>query len=492
MKALRVFVSILAIILVASLAQAATSPEKTPAASKVMSQKTLNANAWTIYTTNYGPFVYPKLGPGGFWGGPFCYIFGAGLWVGTITNAGDTVVAVGYNPSSGQFEFGPVDTLGDGDWEYYMDGSARVYLSTDPTDVSEWQIRDTLGNPIIESNQDSYARYNDLNPAFTYSGDSTLKVLVVQTSYAWNYGDLNDIIFFKFNVKNISGGTLNNVYIGVCADCDVGDESVANDRTTFDYTRNLAIQFQTEPEPSWPKTGVVGFRFLESPVNNTGDSIHIIDNQFPHTVAPGDSLGLTAFKVFTVTVDPYTDPERYLEMSGVNFWNLVADAYDEWGAETAGDKRFIMSSGPFSLEADSRANTCIAILAAWDTVALKDLSDTAQQYFEDGALGVFFNNDRPNIALHQLLPNTPNPFGHFGTTISYQIGGSGSAPVSLKIYNITGQLVKTLVNDNRTPGFYNAPWNGRSDNGQKVSAGIYIYRLQAGDKTFTKKMVLIK
>ena len=91
-----------------------------------------------------------------------------------------------------------------------------------------------------------------------------------------------------------------------------------------------------------------------------------------------------------------------------------------------------------------------------------------------------------------LSQNAPNPFGHSGTTISYQIGGSGATPVSLKIYNITGQLVKTLFNDNKTPGYYNATWNGKTDNGQKVSAGIYIYRLQAGDKNLTKKMVLIK
>ncbi|HBZ86813.1 MAG TPA: hypothetical protein DEO67_06735, partial [Candidatus Edwardsbacteria bacterium] len=101
---------------------------------------------------------------------------------------------------------------------------------------------------------------------------------------------------------------------------------------------------------------------------------------------------------------------------------------------------------------------------------------------------------RPGIeALNVLLAqNAPNPFGHSGTSISYQVGGTGSCPVSLKIYNITGQLVKTLVSENKTPGRYNATWNGRSDKGQKVSAGIYIYRLQAGEKTLTKKMVLVK
>ena len=491
MKALRVFIPILAIIIIASLAQAATAPGTTIPATKLLSQKVLNANAWTIYTTNYGPFVNPGAGPGGFWGGPYGYIYGAGLWVGAKSDAGDTIVAVGYISSSGH-EFGPVDTTGD--WtDYLADSSARVYLSTDAADVSEWQIRDISGNPIIESNQDSYARYNDLNPDFTFYGDSPLKVEIIQTSYAWNYGSLNDIVFFHFSVKNISGNKLNRVYLGPWVDADIGDEgSDPNDRTSFYYTRNLAIQYQNDPEPGWPETGVVGFRFLKSPVNNTGDTVYVIDNQFSHSIAPDDTLGLTAFKIFTLILDYPGDALRYLGMSGINYWNSDTDAYDEWGAETAEDKFFLMSSGPFNLEPNETAKTCIAVIAALDTVTLKALSDTAQQFYNDNALGIFSDNDNPNVTLHNLLPNAPNPFGHSGTTISYQIGGSGSNPVSLKIYNITGQLVKTLVNDNKTPGYYNATWNGKSDNGQKVSAGIYIYRLQAGDKNLTKKMVLVK
>ena len=49
-------------------------------------------------------------------------------------------------------------------------------------------------------------------------------ILVEQVSYAWDYADNNDIVFFYFKVKNISGNTLNNVYIGPAADCDIGYE----------------------------------------------------------------------------------------------------------------------------------------------------------------------------------------------------------------------------------------------------------------------------
>jgi len=469
---------------------------KTPPPSKIFSTRALNANAWTIYTTNYGPFVNPQTTCGGTWptGSGHGYIYGAGLWIGAINQTGDTLQTRAYDCASGGYEFGPVDTTGD--WtDYLTDPTARVYLSTDSLDLSQWQLRDSGGNPIIRSEQDSYSRYNDLNPAcWAYGETSLVKVEVVQTSYAWNTTGLKDIVFFHFAVKNISGETLTNVYLGPGADCDIGDEANpnANDRTAFDYTRNMAMQFQTTSEPGWDTTGVVGFRFVKSPANNTGVTVQVTDNQYTHNILPDSVLGMTAFKLITVDLAPNVPNQRYLMMAGINYWDLVMDAYDEWGAYDPGDKRFVMASGPFNLEPNETAKLCVAVMAALDTTILKALSDTAQKYYDENTLGVFSNHDEPYLTLHQLLPNVPNPFGRSGTSISYQIGGSGSAPVSLKIYNIAGQLVKTLVNEHKTPGRYNAAWNGQSDKGQKVSAGIYIYRLQAGEKNITKKMVLIK
>ena len=68
--------------------------------------------------------------------------------------------------------------------------------------------------------------------------------------------------------------------------------------------------------------------------------------------------------------------------------------------------------------------------------------------------------------------------------------------VSLKVYDITGRLVKTLVdNQFKTPGNaagYTVRWNGLDDHGQKVSAGLYIYRLENGAMSMTNKMILLK
>jgi hypothetical protein len=86
--------------------------------------------------------------------------------------------------------------------------------------------------------------------------------------------------------------------------------------------------------------------------------------------------------------------------------------------------------------------------------------------------------------------NYPNPFNPT-TTIKYEVKDAGM--VSLKIYNVAGQLVKTLVNENQLAGVvHTAEWNGRNDTGQFVSSGVYFYKLTAPSFTMTKKMVLLK
>ena len=91
-----------------------------------------------------------------------------------------------------------------------------------------------------------------------------------------------------------------------------------------------------------------------------------------------------------------------------------------------------------------------------------------------------------------LSQNYPNPFNP-STTIGFDIPeGSGEVWTELIVYNIRGQRVKTLLKENKAPGSYFVQWDGRSDTGQRVSSGIYLYRLKAGDYVSTRKMVTIK
>jgi len=93
----------------------------------------------------------------------------------------------------------------------------------------------------------------------------------------------------------------------------------------------------------------------------------------------------------------------------------------------------------------------------------------------------------------ELTGNYPNPFNPT-TNVNFSL--KVDSRVSLKIYNIRGQKVKTLVEDNMQAGWHSIVWDGRDDNGKSVSSGVYFSGFDAsgvgGDYTSVKKMILLK
>jgi len=83
----------------------------------------------------------------------------------------------------------------------------------------------------------------------------------------------------------------------------------------------------------------------------------------------------------------------------------------------------------------------------------------------------------------------PNPFAQ-NITINYQLSTAGH--VSLKVYNVTGQLVKTMFEGAALPGYYSQVWNGCDNNGRKLASGIYIMHLSSGGQVKTRKLVKIQ
>ncbi|MFQ5510959.1 MAG: T9SS type A sorting domain-containing protein [Candidatus Krumholzibacteriia bacterium] len=98
--------------------------------------------------------------------------------------------------------------------------------------------------------------------------------------------------------------------------------------------------------------------------------------------------------------------------------------------------------------------------------------------------------DGPGL-VNRLAQNYPNPFNP-ATTIRYSIREPGH--VRLRVYNVAGQLVRTLANELQTPvaGGFAVTWDGRNEAGSPVSSGIYFYKLVAPGFTRTRKMVLLK
>ncbi len=92
-------------------------------------------------------------------------------------------------------------------------------------------------------------------------------------------------------------------------------------------------------------------------------------------------------------------------------------------------------------------------------------------------------------AHYELQDNFPNPFNPT-TTIRYDLKEPGK--VTLKIYNILGQEVRTLVNKNEAAGFKSAVWDSKDNAGRMVSSGLYIYRIETGKFVKSRKMMLLK
>ena len=132
-----------------------------------------------------------------------------------------------------------------------------------------------------------------------------------------------------------------------------------------------------------------------------------------------------------------------------------------------------------------------------NTIQVKTYSPTLNQYETKGSSQFTLIYDMqllitpvellPKIfALHQNYPNPFNPV----TTLRYDL--PENAMINITIYDMLGKQVKTLVNQTQDAGYKSVIWDATNDYGKPVSAGIYLYQIQAGEYISTKKMVLLK
>ena len=91
--------------------------------------------------------------------------------------------------------------------------------------------------------------------------------------------------------------------------------------------------------------------------------------------------------------------------------------------------------------------------------------------------------------VNRLEANVPNPFNP-STTIRYELAESG--PATIRVYDVSGSLVRTLVNRHHDVGSYQTRWDGRDNTGQAAASGVYFYRIDSGRFTQTQRMVLLK
>ncbi len=99
------------------------------------------------------------------------------------------------------------------------------------------------------------------------------------------------------------------------------------------------------------------------------------------------------------------------------------------------------------------------------------------------------NNERV-INNYILKQNIPNPFSKGSTTIKYQL--PDKCNVTLTIFDVSGRMIKTLVNDYKNSGWHSAKWNGQDNDGKSVRSGVYFYKLESNNFSVSKRLLYIK
>ncbi|MDD2229977.1 MAG: choice-of-anchor J domain-containing protein [Candidatus Cloacimonetes bacterium] len=254
-----------------------------------------------------------------------------------------------------------------------------------------------------------------------------------------------------------------------------------------------------------PTYGIDGYTFENSGVAmaylilNPSATVPVLTTAAPHS-------GAKMVACFDSTTPPNNDWLISPQVTGaaqLKFWaKSFNNAYGlerfKVGVSTSGTApaNFTIISGASYMEApvewteySYNLNTGTAPVY----IGIQCVSHDAFAFFVDDVsiIGGAVANEDPTIPMInvELKGNYPNPFNP-ETTIAYSV--KQAAPVSIEIYNIKGQLVKTLLNDIKEPGDHTVVWNGKDNSGCAVSSGVYYYKMNTSIYSSTKKMIIMK
>ncbi len=338
-------------------------------------------NQLGLAITNFGSFGHNTNtgGAGAYWPAGYTderYIYGAGLWFGGLVNTFgplvlDTLVTVGYTPYT---EFIPGKNIDDEQNPEYI-----VYFSNSDNNGYGWPIKDRNGNDYVFSETDMFCQFNDKDTSSHLSSENRpLDIEVSMYGYEWNYDILQNVKIIKYVIKNarVDEEAIKNAYIGLFIDSDIGNEvgTSANDLLGFIDTitinnrlvrLNTVYQFQMDSEPGWVnKPGIISYVLLETPPACEDIDLYR-DRSF--IIKSGEEAGLTSLQDISLLTMPVNKIERYKALAG----DYVNNPFPQWGngienypgqtQSYGGDKIFIMSSGPFLLEAGDSLEFVFAI-----------------------------------------------------------------------------------------------------------------------------------
>ncbi|MBI5472094.1 MAG: T9SS type A sorting domain-containing protein [Ignavibacteriae bacterium] len=319
------------------------------------------------------------------------------------------------------------------------------------------------GNSIAfrsPGDQNFFCTYSDY--FYRPSSHIPLGVKVIQSSFTWNGSTLPGVQILDYRIANNSQRTINSAYVAFFADADVGPNTYAG----F-YGRNY-----TEFFPAY--RAAIAHNSVDPGSTPMGVSI---------LGSVPDSLRIT-YKWYPGLQSPQTDSMRYQLMSD--------GVVQPTGFPAVDDIRFLVSVGPFTIRPYTSSNPDtlrigFAVLSAMNIPQLLDRAGQAQDVYQR----VIVRGEPieppvpPSIPTQfNLSQNYPNPFNS-STKIEYQI--PRTSHVELRVFDILGRHVATLVNEAKTPGTYEAIFDAR-----QMASGVYFYSLSADGFASSRKALLIR
>jgi len=242
--------------------------------------------------------------------------------------------------------------------------------------------------------------------------------------------------------------------------------------------------------------------------DTTSSTSEIVYYSIPHPVQAGEWYKVGVWvKTSGVNFDggfegTYTRRERLDDRLGITYF-FHSDAVLDEGFSTSGGDKFVYvdqttADSDWTLyevaEQATEDATGISVRARFTS------SPTGTAYFDDYTIkhlieapgGVAINEDFDmvvNPSAYSLNQNYPNPFNP-STTIGYSVPQDGL--ISVDIYNVVGQKIKTLYSGYQSAGSHSLVWDATNASGEAMPTGIYIYSLNGANAHVTHKMVLIR
>lgn len=346
----------------------------------------------------------------------------------------------------------------------YMGGATIVYemglmIGANGTQVSDNVRGDGTGydtdfspsinivgsQPGVRSDFDAVSTFSDNNSA------GPLQLLVRQNSYAWIITPDNKYVMMVYHIKNTSPTTYNGLSAGIFSDWDI--PNYANNKASLDASRNLGYCWSTDVSGIW-----AGIKAL----SRTGTfNSYAIDN----VTGGGGGLDLS---------DGFSNAEKYSSLTSTR-----ADAGNT--VATGNDVIQVVSMGGITLAPGDSVEVAFALIAGENLNDIQASADAAQSKYDNVISGLSSISSAAITTFDKVYPNPAQG----GVYFDFSVGTTSN--VTLAIYDLKGELIKTVLNDQLMPGKYNY-----SADVSALSAGNYLVKMTGNGFMKTLPLNIVK